>query len=206
MAVGKGRTVAIVRGAVAFHLDDDVLRVGFGFARDGERSDARHGVFLGKSDVHRFVPFPQGFVFVVPGFDDAASADENQLQFLSRLFVAAFNDEGCVDAHAGSSAFRSSAEFHDSKSTSPQTHGHSLHRMHSTSLRSASRSRSWQNWHRSSLFWHVHFPGWLYTHAFTLLRATAMANKPSAKVGCFLASDILAPFVGTALRDVFGLW
>src|SRR6516225_1683485 len=56
MAVGKGRTVAIVRGAVAFHLDDDVLRVGFGFARDGERSDARHGVFLGKADVHQICP------------------------------------------------------------------------------------------------------------------------------------------------------
>src|SRR6516162_8639226 len=52
MTVKKRRTRTIVGCAVAFHFDDDVLRVGLGFARDGERSDSGDGIFLGALDGH----------------------------------------------------------------------------------------------------------------------------------------------------------
>src|SRR6516165_1218187 len=51
-AIHEVAAVAIVGCAVAFHFDDDVLRVGLGFAGDGERSDSGDGVLLGECDSH----------------------------------------------------------------------------------------------------------------------------------------------------------
>src|SRR6516162_2960791 len=53
VTVKKTRTAAKILCAVALHFDDDVLRVGLGFAGDGERSDAGDGVLLGALDGHR---------------------------------------------------------------------------------------------------------------------------------------------------------